>query len=131
MSDAKTSVLVVEDDKDINELVGAYVQIGGFEYRKALDGRSALREAHDRAPAMVILDLMLPDIDGFEVCKRLKDQPKTRSVPVIMLTALNDDKSRDKGKACGATEYMVKPFDPDRLLAAIAKHAQRNGDGQP
>src|SRR5688572_18472217 len=66
------SVLVVEDDQDINHLVGAYVELCGFEYRAALNGARALEEAHTRKPALVILDLMLPDFDGFEVCKRLK-----------------------------------------------------------
>ena len=120
------SVLVVEDDREINELVGAYAQIAGFEYRPALDGTSALREAHARVPAAVVLDLMLPDIDGFEVCRQLKGEPDTRPVPVIMLTALSDEASRRRGAECGATEYLTKPFDPDRLMAALAKHA-RNG----
>src|SRR5262245_44366276 len=91
------SVLVVEDDPEINELVGAYAQIAGFEYRPALDGTTALREAHLRVPAAVVLDLMLPDIDGFEVCERLKREPDTHGVPVIMLTALGDEKNRQKG----------------------------------
>jgi DNA-binding response OmpR family regulator len=122
------SVLVVEDDREINELVGAYAQIAGFEYRAALDGASALREAHARIPSAVVLDLMLPDIDGFEVCKQLKDRPDTRQVPIIMLTALCDEASRQRGVACGATEYLTKPFDPERLMAALARHA-RNGNG--
>ena len=121
------SVLVVEDDREINELVGAYAQIAGFEYRPALDGTSALREAHARLPAAVVLDLMLPDIDGFEVCKQLKREPDTRPVPVIMLTALTDEASKQRGRECGASEYLTKPFDPDRLMSALAKHAKADG----
>jgi DNA-binding response OmpR family regulator len=121
------SILVVEDDREINELVGAYAQIAGFEYRPALDGTSALREAHARRPAAVVLDLMLPDIDGFEVCKQLKNETDTRLVPVIMLTALTDDASKQRGRECGASEYLTKPFDPDRLMAALEKHATQNG----
>ena len=117
------SILVVEDDREINELVGAYAQIAGFEYRPALDGTSALREAHARRPAAVVLDLMLPDIDGFEVCKQLKNEADTRLVPVIMLTALTDDASKQRGRECGASEYLTKPFDPDRLMAALERHA--------
>ena len=117
------SILVVEDDREINELVGAYAQIAGFEYRPALDGTSALREAHARRPAAVVLDLMLPDIDGFEVCKQLKNQTETKLVPVIMLTALTDDASKQRGRECGASEYLTKPFDPDRLMAALERHA--------
>ena len=119
------SVLVVEDDREINELVGAYAQIAGFEYRPALDGASALREAHERVPAAVVLDLMLPDIDGFEVCQKLKHDPDTRPVPVIMLTALTDESSRRRGQECGASEYLTKPFDPEQLMAALSRHAAK------
>jgi DNA-binding response OmpR family regulator len=122
-SNGHRSVLVVEDDRDINELVGAYVQIAGFEYRRALDGTTALREARSRLPSAVILDLMLPDIDGFEVCRQLKAEKQTNGVPIIMLTALSDEKNQAKGKACGAIEYLTKPFDPDRLMEAISRHA--------
>src|SRR5438132_9266125 len=118
-----SSVLVVEDDREINELVGAYAEIAGFEYRAALDGETALREAHTRVPAAVVLDLMLPDIDGFEICNRLKSEDDTRGVPVIILTALSGEANRRKGRACGASEYLTKPFDPDSLMAALARHA--------
>src|SRR4051812_29236398 len=111
------SILVVEDDREINELIGAYTQIAGFEYRSALDGTSALREAHERTPAVVVLDLMLPDIDGFEVCQRLKSEPDTKPVPVIILTALGGAENKQRGEACGAVEYLLKPFDPDALLS--------------
>src|SRR5690554_1822152 len=94
------SVLVVEDDQDINNLVGAYVQLCGYEYRAALNGRRALEEAHSRVPDLVILDLMLPDVDGFEVCKRLKSAPDTRAVPVVMLTAMTGDANRERGMEC-------------------------------
>jgi len=117
------SVLVVEDDREINELVGAYAEIAGFEYRAALDGSTALREAHERVPSAVVLDLMLPDIDGFEVCTRLKREDDTRGVPVIILTAMSGEANRKKGQACGASEYLTKPFDPDSLMAALEKHA--------
>ncbi len=117
------SVLVVEDDQDINTLVGAYVQLCGFEYRKALDGTTALREAHSRKPSLVILDLMLPDVDGFEVCKQLKDADDTCDVPIVMLTAMTSDEHRQKGLACGAVEYLTKPFEPDQLMQSITQYA--------
>ena len=113
------NVLVVEDDSALNQLVGAYVELAGFDYRPALDGESALRAAGERLPSMVILDLMLPDIDGFEVCRRLKSAAQTSGVPVLMLTALAQDESRRRGLACGAAAYMTKPFDPDELIRAI------------
>ena len=116
-------VLVVEDDTQINELVGAYVQIAGYEYRSALDGAGALAAVRQRLPSLIILDLMLPDTDGFEVCKLLKSDERTKVVPVVMLTALDREEQRKKGMDCGAVKYMTKPFDPDQLIATIRKTA--------
>jgi DNA-binding response OmpR family regulator len=118
---------VVEDDPELNALVGAYAQICGFDYHPALDGTSGLAVASERNPAAVILDLMLPDLDGFEVCSRLKANPGTRDIPVIILTALDSADTRRKAESCGAVEYMTKPFDPDRLMSVLTQHtsAQR------
>lgn len=118
------SVLVVEDDQDINFLVGAYVQLCGYEYRSALNGTRALEEAHARLPALVILDLMLPDVDGFEVCKRLKAAADTKSVPIVMLTAMTGEANRERGLALGAAAYLNKPFVPDQLIKVIEEHAK-------
>jgi len=118
------NVLVVEDDGALNQLVGAYVELAGFDYRPALDGQSALRAADERPPSMVILDLMLPDMDGFEVCRRLKGKPLTAGVPVVMLTALTQDESRQRGLEAGAAAYMTKPFDPDELIEMIRRTAR-------
>jgi DNA-binding response OmpR family regulator len=121
-------VLVVEDDQEINELVGAYVEIAGFDYLPAHDAASAVREAQKTHPSLIVLDLMLPDADGFEVCRRLKSEPETRDIPVLMLTALEGEEERRKGKECGVCDYMTKPFDPDRLMSAIKGFAHR-GNG--
>ncbi len=116
-------VLVVEDDAQINELVGAYVQIAGFGYRAAFDGATALTAVRTRLPALIILDLMLPDTDGFEIAKQLKRDDTTASVPILMLTALDRAEQRQRGMDAGAVKYMTKPFDPDRLIDAIRSHA--------
>ncbi|HEY8668812.1 MAG TPA: response regulator [Tepidisphaeraceae bacterium] len=113
------NVLVVEDDLEINQLVGAYAEIAGFDYRSALDGATALRQARERQPSLIVLDLMLPDIDGFAVCKQLKSEERTRKVPILMLTALDRDEHRRKGMECGAAAYITKPFDPDHLMQTI------------
>ena len=126
-SNGAAPVLVVEDDRELNELIGAYVQIAGFKYAAALDGAAALREARSRRPALVVLDIMLPDTDGFEVCKKLKSDETTRQIPVVMLTALNGAEHRQRGRECGAVEYLTKPFDPDRLMQVIREQA---GDGR-
>jgi DNA-binding response OmpR family regulator len=120
------SVLVVEDDQEINALVGAYAELCGFKYRPAFNGTRAIQEAQSKRPALVVLDLMLPDLDGFEVCKQLKATPETRDIPVIMLTALSGEKDRERGRACGAQDYLTKPFNPDRLMESIAQHARQH-----
>jgi two-component system OmpR family response regulator len=122
------SVLVVEDDPEINELVGAYVQIAGFEYESALNGTQAVEKARTVHPALIVLDVMLPDFDGFEVARRLKGESPTRGIPIVMLTALDREEYRQKGKTAGAVDYLTKPFDPDRLMDAIRENARRNGD---
>jgi two-component system, OmpR family, alkaline phosphatase synthesis response regulator PhoP len=123
---ASPTILVVEDDPEINELVGAYVQIAGFHYHPAWDGSSALNEARRHHPVLIVLDLMLPDVDGFEVCRRLKSEVETAAIPIVMLTALDREEHRRKGRQCGAVDYITKPFDPDRLLQTILANA-RNG----
>jgi DNA-binding response OmpR family regulator len=120
-------VLVVVDDREINELVGAYVQIAGFAYRWALDGASALAGARERRPSLIVLDLMLPDSDGFEICRKLKSENATAHIPIVMLTALSDEEHQRKGRECGAADYITKPFDPDVLMAAIRDNAAGNG----
>jgi DNA-binding response OmpR family regulator len=120
-------VLVVEDDSTINSLIGAYVELAGMTYRRALDGGEAMQQAQQKVPQMIILDVMLPDSDGFEVCRRIKQDFRTQDVPVVMLTALTDDASRRRGLESGADKYLNKPFDPDRLLAVLKDFAARDG----
>jgi two-component system OmpR family response regulator len=127
MSDKQGAVLVVEDDPEINELVGAYVQIAGFEYEPALTGAQAVEKARATNPSLIVLDVMLPDFDGFEVARRLKSHTDTRTIPIVMLTALDREEYKQRGRAAGAVGYLTKPFDPDRLLEEIKKNA-RNGE---
>ncbi len=118
-------VLVVEDDPEINRLVGAYVELAGFAYCPALSGNQALAMARDHPPSAVVLDLMLPDLSGWEICCRLKADHLTRDIPIIILTALDNDDSRREGLRCGAAEYVTKPFDPDLLMEMLNRHAMR------
>ena len=120
---ATADVLVVEDDPDLNELVGAYAQLSGFGYRAAATGASALSEAKAHPPALVLLDLMLPDMEGFDVCRRLKSEPATAHVPVVFLTCMDKEECRARGMACGAAAFLTKPFDPERLMNALRLHA--------
>lgn len=119
LSSEHRNVLVVEDDPEINALVGAYAQICGFQYRHAYDGMTALDEAKREPPSAVILDLMLPDVDGYEVCRRMRREPSTTNTPIIILSALGAEKDREMGRACGANEHLTKPFDPDQLMKTL------------
>ena len=125
-SKAARDVLVVEDDREINELVCAYAQIAGYGARSALNGTDAIEQVRRRHPALIVLDLMLPDVDGFEVCRRVRAEAEAGGKPIpviIILTAMDGEKSRQKGLACGAVDYLTKPFDPDKLMEVIARHA--------
>jgi DNA-binding response OmpR family regulator len=117
-------VLVVEDDPEINELIAAYVELAGFPCLRALRGDDALRMVREHSPSLIVLDVMLPDIDGFEICRQLRGEASTARIPIIMLTALDQEDMRVRARQCGATEYMTKPFDPDRLLAVIKDKAR-------
>jgi len=130
MPEKSRAVLVVEDDPEINELVGAYVQIAGFDYVRALNGAQAVEKARQNHLALIVLDIMLPDFDGFEVARRLKSETATRSIPIVMLTALDHDDYPQRGKSAGAVDYLTKPFDPERLLEAIKENASTNGSAK-
>lgn len=119
-------VLVVEDDPEINQLLCAYAQIAGFDTDSALSGLDALAIAAARAPDLVLLDLMLPDVDGLEVYRRLRTVPGAAGVPVIILTARTAESTRDEARQLGVADYLNKPFDPDRLIDAMRRHAGEN-----
>jgi DNA-binding response OmpR family regulator len=114
--------LVIDDDEDINQIVGGYAELSGFTYRAAMTGQSGLDEVRRNPPAVIFLDVMLPDVDGFEVCRQLKSDEQTRSVPIILITALTDPESRSRGATAGADDYISKPFDPGRLLESMIRH---------
>ncbi len=116
-------VLVVDDDSMLNKLMCHFVELAGLPVRSALDGHSALLSAQQFPPTLVLLDLMLPDTTGFEVCLQLKRETGTASTAVVIVTALDDDASRKRGLECGATDYLVKPFCPDQLIELIKKYA--------
>jgi DNA-binding response OmpR family regulator len=101
---------VVEDDPEINELVGAYVQLAGFEYRRALTGAAALAEFTRRTPAVVVLDVMLPDLDGFEVCRRIRALPGGARVRLVALTTWGTVQDRRSGADAGFDEHWTKPM---------------------
>jgi DNA-binding response OmpR family regulator len=118
-------VLIVEDDPEINQLLSAYAELAGFEPDSALGGHDALTASASGTHSLVLLDLMLPDMDGFEVARRMKAAPATAGVPVVILTALTSDVSRKQAEDVGAAHYMTKPFDPDELIQLMHQHARK------
>ena len=121
-------ILVVDDDLTIGEVVGDYLRDAGLEARHAADGPSALSLAREWPPDLVVLDLMLPGLDGLEVCRRLRAASGgQQALPVIMLTALGEEADRVVGLEAGADDYVTKPFSPREL--ALRVQAVRNGSG--
>ena len=113
-------VLVVDDDLTIAEVVADYLRDAGLETRHAADGQSAIKLAEDWPPDLVVLDLMLPGIDGLEVCRRLRAaRDSQQPVPVIMLTALGEESDRVLGLETGADDYVTKPFSPRELTLRV------------
>ena len=119
---AEARVLVVDDDTNITDLVGTALRYEGFEVHLAHAGRAAIDAVTSFRPDLIVLDVMLPDLDGFEVCRRFKRDEVASRVPIIFLTAMDSETARRKGMECGAVDYLIKPFDPDRLLATIERH---------
>lgn len=111
--------LVVEDDPDIVELVEHYLSADGWNVTSESDGRRALERLRADAFALLILDLQLPGLDGLALCSQVRRDPRTRSVPVVMLTAKGDESDRIVGLEVGADDYIVKPFSPKELVARI------------
>ena len=112
-------ILIVEDDRDILDLVRLYTEKEGYRTSLAATGPDALRLAKSDRPDLILLDLMLPDLDGLEVCKRLRGDPTTAMIPIIMLTAKAEESDTIIGLELGADDYVTKPFSPKALIARI------------
>ena len=125
---AQKTVLVVEDDPNTASLIAVYLEREGFGSQIAIDGEKALALAARHHPVLVILDLMIPKIDGWEVCRRLR---QNSSVPVIMLTARGDEIDRVAGLTLGADDYVVKPFSPRELMARVQAVLRRTSPASP
>jgi two-component system, OmpR family, alkaline phosphatase synthesis response regulator PhoP len=115
----KESILVVEDEEDILELVKYNLAKEGYRVSGAASGEVGLKTARSNLPDLIVLDLMLPGIDGLEVCKILKNDSKTQHIPVIMLTAKSEDSDIITGLEIGADDYLAKPFTPKVLIARV------------
>ena len=117
----KETILIVEDEKDIVKMLDYNLKKEGYKTLVAHDGEDALDMANTKHPDLILLDLMLPGLDGLEVCKELKSERKTSAIPVIMLTAKAQESDKVVGLELGADDYVTKPFDHDDLLQKINK----------
>jgi two-component system OmpR family response regulator len=131
------TVLVVDDEPDANDILAHLVRPQGFEPIQVFSGEEALKAVSQRPPDLILLDLVLPDINGFEVCDRLKRDRETNLIPIIMVTAHHDAKERAAGVRVGANGYLTKPFTPEQLHAAMEEalawhdeHQQRGTTGE-
>jgi len=118
----KMKILVVDDEALTTELAKTFLEKHGFSVVIAGDGEAAISLAHSESPDLILLDVMLPVMDGFTVCRKLKESEEFRNTPILMFTAKGLSSDMEEGEAVGADEYIVKPFSGKALVATIRKH---------
>lgn len=121
----RTRILVVDDDRNIVDLIGLYLEKEMFEVKVAYNGKDALEEFYAHIPDLVILDIMMPKVDGWEVCKQIR---KVSNIPVIMLSARGETFDKVLGLEIGADDYIVKPFEPKEMVARVKAVLRRTGN---
>ena len=122
MSSNNKKILVVDDEELTTELAKTFLEKYEFTVIIAYDGESGLKLADSENPDLILLDVMLPSMDGFTVCKKLKENDRFKDIPILMFTAKGLSSDIEKGEACGADEYIVKPFSGRALVATIRRH---------
>ena len=115
-------ILIIEDEESIADLEKDYLELSNFEVEVANDGEQGLAQAMEQDFDLIILDLMLPGVDGFEICRQVRDSKNT---PIIMVSAKKDDIDKIRGLGLGADDYMTKPFSPSELVARVKAHLAR------
>jgi two-component system alkaline phosphatase synthesis response regulator PhoP len=118
-------ILIVEDEKDIRDLLQHYLKREGYQVETAESGEVGLRKAIEKNVDLILLDLMLPQMDGLEVCRALRSNPRTSSIPVIMVTAKGEEADRIVGLEIGADDYIPKPFSPREVIARVKARLRR------
>jgi DNA-binding response OmpR family regulator len=122
---AVARILVIEDSQDIADLIAHYLEGAGYETTMTANGSEGLRLARTTLPDAIILDLMLPGLDGLHVCQALRSENKTAAIPIIMLTARGEESDRIRGLEFGADDYVTKPFSPKELVARVGALLRR------
>lgn len=118
----KTKILLVDDEPDVLEILSKKLEAAGFLTVKASDGNEGLKKTREEKPDLVLLDIMMPDKDGFTMLRELQSEPGSRSIPVIMVSAKSEADSLFEGRDLGATDYLIKPIDFEELLKYIKKY---------
>ena len=124
-------ILVVEDDRDISDLIAHYLRGAGHHVEQLGHGGEAARRVHELSPDLVVLDVMLPGLDGLMVCQALRSDPATAAIPIIMLTARGEESDRVTGLELGADDYVTKPFSPKELVARVTALLRRTTRSAP
>ncbi len=125
------SALIVEDENEIADLVKFHLERDGMQVSVARNGRKAIEMVQGAGYDLIVLDLMLPDLDGLEICRRLKGQDKTKEIPVVMLTARGEESDIVAGLEMGADDYVTKPFSPRVLMARLRNALRKTGVNEP
>ena len=122
-------ILIVDDELFVRQLVKVKLEIIGFRVIEGMNGEEAIEKAVQEQPDLILLDVMMPKMNGFETCRRLKEHTATSHIPIVMLTARGEQMDKDKGEALGVVEYMTKPFSPQKLaerVQALLGNTQKN-----
>lgn len=115
----KKRILLVDDEKDLSDMVKMRLESNGYEVLTAYDGQEGLDKARREKPDLIILDLMLPKLDGYKVCRMLKFDEKHKGIPIVMFTSRVQDSDKKMGEEVGANAYITKPFEPETLLSTV------------
>jgi DNA-binding response OmpR family regulator len=121
----RNRILVVEDEESLLKLESILLSSKGYSVTGVMDGKSALEEVRANKPDLVILDIMLPEIDGFEVCRQIKEDPDTSHIPVLILTAKKNNQDMERGRQVGCDVYMTKPFKSAKVLDMVQELLNR------
>ena len=118
----KKKILIVEDNLDLTYILLRVVENAGYDSILAVNGKEAVEMADSQRPDLILMDIMMPEMNGFEATRLIRENPKTRLIPIIAVTAMSSAKDREDCLKCGCSDYMSKPFTPSQLAANIEKH---------
>jgi DNA-binding response OmpR family regulator len=122
VTERRKKILIVDDESSMVSVLKRHISNAGYEFEAATNGHEALEKIQHEVPDLVVLDLMMPDMNGFEVCRRIRAEEKTKALPVLIITALRSESDVSTAAACGANELIVKPIDGEHLAKRLRHH---------